>query len=136
MKLFERTLDTILEANTATNPIGIPPTNQNTPTLTYTPQQNANQQMVDAINTREQLQANKLSNMPIDQKIELALKQSGEAEKIAYRTLRNVSAVDKKIDKVFDDLSTMIQKGPVKSVSETPGESIWDEGDSESIFGR
>lgn len=136
MRLFERTLDTVLEADTATSPNGALPVNQNSPTMTYSPQQSPNQQMVDAVRTREQLQANQLANMPIDQKIELALKKSAEAEKIAYRTLRDISAVDKKLDKAFKDLTTLIQKGPGKTAPEPPGESIWDEGDSESIFGR
>ncbi len=95
------------------------------------------QQWTDAMSTREQLKADYISNLPIDKKIELALTQSKEAEKVAYRTLRDLSAINSKIDRVFKDLSGMIGRvsGGKPAVEPDPhGSSIWDEPDPESIF--
>lgn len=145
MKFFNTRLDTVLEngqlLNNAVNQPTIPnskPAAQQpvdtSATVTYTPQQNqqanANRQLVDAANMQQQIRDNHMANMPVDQKIALALQQSSTAERLAYRTLQSVEALDKKLDRVFNDLSN-------QSKTRQPGESILDdEDDPESIFGR
>jgi hypothetical protein len=96
-------------------------------------------QMVDAANTLNQMRADHLKNMPLDQKLELVLKKTTEAEKVAYRALQSISDFDSKLDRVFKDLSGQIARvagGKQPQQPDPPGSSIWDEDDPESIFGR
>lgn len=95
-------------------------------TATFPPQANGNgsQQMYDAAMVRQQLQTQKLQALSVDQKIELALQKSTEAEKVAYRTMRDVSTVNSKLDKVLAGLSQQRQAPPTYAYDEDDPESI------------
>ncbi len=159
MKLFQQTLDTVLENGTL--PQSGQPTGAYNPsqtavaqdqagmTRTYVPQpngadtQNNNQmgtiqQWQQVEQMREQSKAAKINGLTVDQKIELALKQAEQAEKIAYRSSAGISALDAKLDRVFQNLSGMIQQGGGGKSAAKPdphGSSIFDDDeDPESIF--
>ena len=98
-----------------------------------------NQQLVQAAQVREKMQADHIANMPIVQKIELALQKATEAEKVAYRTSRDVGDINHKLDRIFKELSGQISRvGQGQSAQEPdqPGSSIWgdDNEDPESIW--
>lgn len=119
------------------------PTFPNTQAASGTPNGNGTrmQQMIDMANTLDSIRADHLANMPLDKKLELVLQKTTESEKIAYQALRGVSEFSHKLDRVFKDLSGMIErvaKGQPAREPDPPGSSIWDndEGDPESIFGR
>lgn len=142
-------------------PAQSPSTSQNSPTMTLAPQPSSPssptfpntqaasgtpngtskiQQMIDMANTLDSIRADHLANMPLDKKLELVLQKTTESQKIAYRALRGVSDFSHKLDRVFKDLSGMIERvaqGKSAREPDPPGSSIWDdEGDPESIFGR
>jgi hypothetical protein len=98
------------------------------------------QQWQEVEKMREQAKAAKIGALSVDQKIDLALKQSENAEKIAHRTAGAVSAIDRKLDRTFQNLTTMIGRigqGKPATEPDPPGSSIWDDNeDQESIFGR
>lgn len=160
MRLFEQTLDTILENGPETGTFN----NSLTPsqaaaaqpqqpdpaglTKTYVapPQASTDgnqkwgtvEQWQQVEQMREQAKAEKMNGLTIDQKIELALKQAEQAEKIAYRSSAGISALDAKLDRVFQNLSGMIQRvgsGKPAVEPDPPGSSIFDDDDDpESIF--
>lgn len=158
---FEQTLDTILEADLPqTQPYlpqpssvvsnslpfsnsmpannGQTPADQSAQTATYNPAQPMNQQLYQAAKVREQLQAQHIAAMPIDQKITLALQKATEAEKVAYRTSRDVSDINAKLDRIFKELSGQISRvsgGQAAKEPDPPGSSIWgDDEDPDSIW--
>ncbi len=108
-------------------------------TASFNPAGNMNQQLVQAAQVREKMQADHIANMPIVQKIELALQKATEAEKVAYRTSRDVGDINHKLDRIFKELSGQISRvGQGQSAQEPdpPGSSIWgdDNEDPESIW--
>lgn len=99
----------------------------------------ANKQVVDAVRTLEQLRAQNLQNMPLDQKLNLVLQKTTEAERIAYRAMRSAEDFERRLDSAFNKLTAMMQRlagGKPLQEPDPPGSSIFDEGDPESIFGR
>jgi hypothetical protein len=77
-------------------------------------------------------------NLPLEKKLDMAIKQSKTAQSFAAQALRSVDGFDKKLDQVFKSLSAQIQRVAQGQSAEphAPGSSIWDEhGDPESIFG-
>lgn len=159
---FDRLLDTVLEAD-QTQPYLPQPTQsagpqsasfansmqpqaqaalqQSAQTATFNPQGNMNQQMVQAAQVREKMQADNLANMPVAQKIELALQKATDAERIAYRTSRDIGDMNSKLDQIFKQLSGQISRvsqGQPAVEPDPPGSSIWgdDEEDPDSIWSR
>jgi len=109
------------------------------PTLPNTVINNKTQQMVDMVNTVENLRQNHFASMPLDKKLDLVLQKTIESEKVAYQALRGVNEFSRRLDAVFKDLSSMIERvasGQPAREPDPPGSSIWDEDDPESIFGR
>ncbi len=154
MKLFTSTLDAILGAETLPMKAGV---FENTsilgqvdaaaPTRTYNgpiPGDNrmgtaAQWQEVEQM--RKRAKAESLAALSVDQKIDLALKQSGNAEQIAYQTAGSVSSLEYKLDRAFDNLNDMIARlgqGKPKEAEPPAGSSIFDgdDEDQQSILYR
>jgi hypothetical protein len=106
-----------------------PQLDQFSPTQTWTGDQNrpvSSQEMVDANNMIQTLRTNQVQNLTVDQKIDLMLRRTEEATKVAYQALREVSTFDQRLSSVLTQLTK--QESP---------ESIFNaEDDPESIFGR
>lgn len=144
MSLFEERLTSTLNQGPDTANIGQPQAAVGSqqagtaPTGVYAQAQAQNgNQAAEIIKTRNQLLAQRTANLPIDQKIALALQKCDEAEKVAYRNSRDISEIDRKLDGVFKNLSSMITrvaKGQPPTEPDPPNSSIWDEGDPESIM--
>jgi hypothetical protein len=92
-------------------------------------------EMIDAMQTLQGLRADHLANMSLDQKLALVLQKSTDAEKVSYQALRGISDFNYRLDRVFKDLSAMIERVAQGKPSQEPGQSIFDEDDPESILG-
>ncbi len=157
MRMFTKTLDMVLESATVppqsngsnagsfSNPMT--PSDSTAPTAAYhgpTPDDGGNQwgttaQWQEVERMRQKVKADKLEALSVDQKIDLALKQSENAERIAHRTAGAVFTIDNKLDRAFQNLTTMITRigqGKPAVEPDPPGSSIFDDGDPESVFGR
>lgn len=152
-RLLDRQLDTILENNSPTTPYREPDPNAtatyqgqvpqgqtpaNGATATYNgsqpgrmaDQMGSGEQWQQLRDARQQWKADKLGAMSVDQKIQMALQQSEEAQKIAYQTSRQVSVIDGKLDRAFASLAGMIKRissGQPPQEPHQPGTSIWDD---------
>jgi hypothetical protein len=96
-------------------------------------------EMGDAMRMVDQIRSDHYTNMPVQQKIDTALKKAMDGEKIAYRALRDVDLVGRKLDAAVKDINAKIQQVEGgKTMVDPPGSSIFDddEEDPESIFGR
>jgi hypothetical protein len=94
------------------------------------------QELFDAQRALEQMRSEHLKNMPLDQKLDMVLRQSTSAERVAYQALRGVEGFGKQLDKVFQDLSGMIERvaaGQPPREPDPSGSSIWGD-DDESIM--
>jgi hypothetical protein len=86
-------------------------------------------EMLNIAKTREGLQQQNIQNMSLDQKLNLVLQKSAEAEKVAYAAAKSVSGFEQRLDRAFNDLSGMIKKLAGGKSLEEPGSSIWGEDD-------
>jgi hypothetical protein len=92
-------------------------------------------EMGDALRTVDQIRSDHYANMPVAQKIDTALQKALSGEKIAYRALRDISTVDRKVDQAVKDLHGKLDQLNGGKTAVDNSQSIWDEGDPESIFG-
>lgn len=143
MRLFEQALDTIIENGRDAAPqidtagltkayvAGSDSVNASTPSDNGW---GTAQQWQSVEQMRGQAKAAKINSLSIDQKIELALKQAEQAEKIAYRSSASISALDVKLDRAFQNLAGMIRRvggGKPAVEPDPPGSSIFDDNDND-----
>lgn len=84
------------------------PSTQQVPNGLYSPTvtwhgdvDSTNKELVDAYHTIQALRAQKLENMSVDQKIELALTRSLQAENAVYQALRRISSFEQQLENVL-----------------------------------
>jgi hypothetical protein len=93
----------------------------------------AGNEAADAYGALQQIRSNHLENLPLEKKLDMVLKQSSNAEKVAFRALNGVEGFSRQLDRVFKELSGKIERvaGGKPPVEPDNSASIFDD---ESIF--